>query len=107
MGYRKGDRRVVRSDRGESRRRAHRRRVPRSPRSPGLESANSLRGLTRAQVRSRLGGKPDRVVRIGHARGRCVEQWIYKNGKGSQVVNFVFEPGTPDPRAASNYADQK
>ena len=70
------------------------------------EAANSLKGLTRAQVRSRLGGKPDQIVRSA-TQGRCVEQWIYKNGKGMQVVNFVFDPGTIEPRASSYYSDQK
>ncbi|WP_435005392.1 tetratricopeptide repeat protein [Tundrisphaera lichenicola] len=70
------------------------------------ESAGSLRGLTRAQVRSRLGGKPDHVVRSA-TQGRCVEQWIYKNVQGSQIINFIFDPGTPDPRASSNYSTPK
>jgi hypothetical protein len=77
----------------------------RGPDVPG-EAANSLKGLTRAQVRSRLGGKPDQIVRSA-TQGRCVEQWIYKNGKGMQVVNFVFDPGTTEPRASSYYSDQK
>lgn len=67
---------------------------------------DSLKGLTRAQVRSRLGGKPDRVVRSA-TQGRCIEQWIYNNGKGMQVVNFLFEPGTTEPRASSYYSDQR
>jgi len=70
------------------------------------EPGESLRGLTRSQVRSRLGGKPDVVVRSA-SQGRSVEQWIYKNGKGVQVVRFVYEPGASEPRASASYSDQK
>ena len=70
------------------------------------EVGESLRGLTRAQVRNRLGGKPDQVVRSA-SQGRSVEQWIYKNGRGIQVVRFVHEPGTTEPRASASYSDQK
>jgi len=70
------------------------------------EPGDSLRGLTRAQVRSRLGGKPDLVVRSA-TQGRCVEQWFYKNGKNSQVVYFQIEAGTAEPRASAYYSDKK
>ena len=70
------------------------------------DGGDSLKGLTRAQVRSRLGGKPDVIVRSA-SQGRSVEQWIYKNGKGMQVVRFVFEPGNSEPRASAYYSDQK
>ncbi len=70
------------------------------------DTGNSLRGLTRAQVRSRLGGRPDQIVRSA-SQGRSVELWIYRNGKGTQVIRFVFEASTTEPRASSAYADQK
>ena len=70
------------------------------------EPNESLWGLTRAQVRSRLGGKPDVVVRSA-SQSRSVEQWIYKNGKGVQVVRFVYEPGNSEPRASAYYSDRK
>jgi hypothetical protein len=75
-------------------------------RDAASEPVESLRGLTRAQVRARLGGKPDVVVRSA-SQGRSVEQWIYKNGKATQVVRFVFEPGIAEPRASAYYSDQK
>ena len=75
-------------------------------RPASADSGDSLRGLTRAQVRGRLGGKPDVVVRSA-SQGRSVEQWIYKNGKGMQVVRFVSEPGNSEPRASAYYSDQK
>ncbi len=80
----------------------------RDPGSPAARTdpGDSLRGLTRAQVRSRLGGKPDLVVRSA-TQGRCVEQWIYRNGKGSQVVHFQIEAGTAEPRATGYYSDKK
>ena len=77
-----------------------------NPRPSPAEPGESLRGLTRAQVRNRLGGKPDVVVRSA-SQGRSVEQWIYKNGKGLQVVRFVFEPGQSEPRASAYYSDRK
>ncbi len=70
------------------------------PADPG----DPLRGLTRAQVRSRLGGKPDSIVRSA-TQGRCVEQWIYRNGKVNQVITFLIEPGASEPRAGSYYSD--
>jgi hypothetical protein len=70
------------------------------------EPIESLKGLTRSQVRNRLGGKPDVVVRSA-SQGRTVEQWIYKNGKGTQVVRFVYEPGIAEPRSSAYYSDQK
>ena len=74
--------------------------------APPAEAGESLKGLTRAQVRSRLGGKPDLIVRSA-SQGQSVEQWIYKNGKGSQVVRFLFEPGTTEPRASAYYSARK
>jgi hypothetical protein len=70
------------------------------------DAGESLRGLTRAQVRSRMGGKPDRVVRTA-TQGRCLEQWFYQNGKRTQVVQFAFEPGIDEPRASAFYSEQK
>ncbi len=78
---------------------------PGRPAAPA-ESADSLKGLTRAQVRSRLGGKPDQVVRSA-SQGRCVEQWIYRNGKVTQVVVFPFDPATTEPRASAYFTDRK
>ena len=104
MGFRKGDAGWYDPDAGQVR-------PPTAPpsraRRPAAGRGRRLaQGPTRAQVRSRLGGKPDLVVRSA-TQGRCVEQWIYKNGKGMQVVSFVFEPGTTEPRASSYYSDQK
>ena len=70
------------------------------------EGDDSLVGRTRDQVRSRLGGKPDLVVRAA-TQGRCVEQWIYRNGKQTQVVCFTIEAGTSEPRATAYYSEKK
>jgi hypothetical protein len=72
----------------------------------GREPTVSLEGLTRAQVRNRLGGAPDLVVRSA-SQGRSVEEWIYQNGKGIQVVRFIRRPGTSEPRASAYYSDRK
>lgn len=96
MGYRKGDNGWFDPAGQKSAPAA----TPETPATGG----ESLKGLTRAQVRSRLGGKPDRIVRRA-TQGRCVEQWIYSNGKGIQVVNFLSDPGTTEPRAGSYYSE--
>jgi len=67
-------------------------------------TSDPLKGLTRAQVRSRLGSKPDQIIRNA-SQGRCLEQWIYRSGKAIQVINFVIEPGTFEPRVTSYYVD--
>ena len=64
-------------------------------RSP-VDPANGLKGLSRDEVISRLGGKPDRVVRVA-TQGRVVEQWIYRGARESQYINFqgggsIFRP---------------
>lgn len=66
----------------------------------------SLKGLTRQQVRARLGGKPDRVVRSA-TQGQSVEQWIYSNGKTTQVINFVFTSQSVEPRASAYYSTRR
>ena len=76
------------------------------PNPGGGEPGDSLKGLTRAQIRNRLGGAPDVVVRSA-TQGRSVEQWIYKNGRGSQVVRFIRDPGSSEPRATAYYSDRK
>ena len=48
---------------------------------------NTLRGATRAEIRTRFGGKPDRVVRAA-SRGEFVEQWIYLSTKDAQYITF-------------------
>jgi hypothetical protein len=78
----------------------------RGPRRVSGDTGDSLKGLTRAQVRSRLGGKPDLIVRSA-SQGRSVEQWIYRNGKITQVVRFDFDPSITEPRASAYYADEK
>ena len=70
------------------------------------EAGESLRGLTRQQVRNRLGGKPDLIIRSA-SQGRSVELWIYKNGKGSQVIRFINDSSSSEPRASATYSDQK
>ncbi len=84
---------------------------PTRPAQPGPRNAppgdddglgESLRGLTRAQVRSKLGGKPDRTVRVA-AQGQTLEQWIYDSPKGTQVVNFLHLPNRPQPLVVSSY----
>jgi tetratricopeptide (TPR) repeat protein len=61
------------------------------------------RGMTRAQVLTKLGGKPDRVVRTA-TQGQVLEQWIYQSERRSQVVNFVQRPGVSQPTVLEYYS---
>lgn len=68
-------------------------------------SAEALvaREMTRDQVRSRLGGKPDRVVRVA-TQGEVVEQWIYSGTRGTQVINFRTRAGQLQPTVWNYYS---
>jgi hypothetical protein len=57
------------------------------------ETKDPLLGLTRGQVRARL-GEPERIARSA-TQGQVVEQWIYRLPKGSQFLNFTRIPGLP------------
>jgi len=72
-------------------------------RGAGSASSESLRGMTMEQVRSRLGGKPDRVVRSA-TQDATIEQWIYQGPRGTQVVNFRRTRGKAQPEVVANYA---
>ncbi len=100
MGYRKGDHGWFDPKAGPD--------AANQPAATGVDApanGDSLRGLTRSQVRSRLGSRPDQRIR-NFSQGRCLEQWIYKSGKGVQIINFLIEPGTNEPRVTSHYLDQ-
>ncbi len=73
------------------------------PMLAGPANANSLRGLTPQEVRTRLGGKPDRIVRSA-SQGQFVEQWIYLGARQDQFVNFLHNPGEPLPKVVAFYA---
>jgi hypothetical protein len=68
----------------------------------GAQSAN-LRGLTPQQVQTRLGGKPDRVVRTA-TQGQLIEQWIYYGVNQDQYLNFLHTPGESVPKLVAYYA---
>lgn len=57
------------------------------------ESKDPLLGLTRKQVRARL-GEPERIARAA-TQGQVVEQWTYRLPRGSQFINFIRVPGLP------------
>ena len=66
------------------------------------EPENVLRGLTQSQARSRMGGKPDQMVRSA-TQGITVEQWIYRTGKNDQYILFRIDPTTGEPRVTASY----
>ncbi|WP_406699778.1 hypothetical protein V5E97_13075 [Singulisphaera sp. Ch08] len=62
-----------------------------------------LTNLTPAQVRTLLGGKPNRVVFSG-TQGQLIEQWIYFGTKQDQYINFLRTPGSDFPRVVAYYS---
>jgi hypothetical protein len=60
-----------------------------------------LRGLTKAQVRAKL-GKPDQVVRSA-SQGAVLEQWIYR-GQKTQYINFLRRPHMTQPTVEAYYS---
>lgn len=74
-----------------------------APTPQSTVAGDSLRGLTRSQARSRMGGKPDRVVRAV-TQGMIVEQWVYPIGKVDQIVVFRIDASTSEPRVSANYS---
>jgi hypothetical protein len=74
-----------------------------APTSPAPLIAQGLRGLTGDEVRTRLGGKPDRVNYVA-TRGELIEQWIYHlDNKKVRFVNLLRSPGELKPRVIADY----
>jgi tetratricopeptide (TPR) repeat protein len=63
------------------------------PIPPPSGEGGLLRGLTKGQVRAKL-GVPNEVSRAA-VQGMIVEQWIYKGVRGSQYINFIQRPTMP------------
>jgi hypothetical protein len=70
---------------------------------PPARTSDSLRGMTLEQVRRRLGGKPDRIVRCV-TQDATIEQWIYLGPRGRQVVNVRWPRGKSSPEVIAYYA---
>jgi tetratricopeptide (TPR) repeat protein len=71
--------------------------------SPLPAVSKGLRGLTSDEVRTRLGGKPDRVNYVG-SKGQLIEQWIYHlDTKQVRFVNLLRSPGELKPRVIADY----
>ena len=65
--------------------------------------SQGLRGLTADEVRTRLGGKPDRVSYVA-AKGQLIEQWIYHlDNQKVRFVNLLLSPGELKPRVIADY----
>jgi tetratricopeptide (TPR) repeat protein len=73
-----------------------------SARPPPFVS-QGLRGLTADEVRTRLGGKPDRVSYVA-VKGQLIEQWIYHlDNQKVRFVNLLLSPGELKPRVIADY----
>jgi hypothetical protein len=73
------------------------------PNPATLPHSNTLRGLTPAEVRARLGGKPDRIA-WSATQGQLVEQWIYRGVNQDQYLTFLHASGDPLPKVVASYA---
>jgi hypothetical protein len=74
-----------------------------APRPATPARSSTLRGLTPQEVRSRLGGKPDRIV-WSASQGQLIEQWIYQGVNQDQYLNFLHATGEPLPKVVAYYA---
>jgi hypothetical protein len=74
-----------------------------APAAAAAPATTALRGLTPQQVRARLGGKPDHIVRTA-TQGQLLEQWIYRGVDQDQFVNFLHTPGDLLPKVVAYYA---
>jgi hypothetical protein len=74
-----------------------------APPPGGASATTGLRGLTPKEVRVRLGGRPDRIVRTA-TQGQLLEQWIYRGVDQDQYVNFLHTPGDLLPKVVAYYA---
>lgn len=62
-----------------------------------------LTNLSTTQVRTLMGGKPNRVNFSG-TQGQLIEQWIYFGTKQDQYINFLRTPGADSPRVIAYYS---
>lgn len=77
---------------------------PDAPRSD--PASQKLRGATEEEVKSRLGGRPNKVARTS-TQGQAVEQWIYYNATRIIYVNFVRTPGDSRPRVIAFFSRRR
>jgi hypothetical protein len=77
--------------------------VENRPSTPKVAKEGSLQGATRAEVIAKMGGKPDRIVRVA-SQGQIVEQWIYRAPKKTQYINFLAQNNSLQPRVIAHYA---
>lgn len=74
-----------------------------APENDPAPQNRKLTNMTPAQVRTLLGGKPNRVVFSG-SQGQLIEQWIYFGTKQDQYINFLRILGTDSPRVVAYYS---
>ncbi|CAN5681575.1 hypothetical protein BH23PLA1_BH23PLA1_18360 [soil metagenome] len=70
---------------------------------PAAQLPDALEGLTREQVRDRMGGNPERVIRSA-SQGQFLEQWIYRTPRGLQYINFLQITGRSQARVIGQYS---
>lgn len=81
---------------------AERRPPPVAAASPAAPS-DSLRNATPEEVRTRLGGKPNRKALVA-TQGQVTEQWVYEQARQLVYVTFLRRTNDPRPRVVSYYS---
>lgn len=62
-----------------------------------------LMNLTREEVRQRMGGNPERIIRSA-SQGQFVEQWVYPGPRGTQYINLLQPAGTAPARVVGHFS---
>jgi hypothetical protein len=75
---------------------------PAPPADRPASPTDSLLNNTPEQVIARMGGRPNRRVRVA-TQGRLIEQWVYSDPRTSQYITFLQRPGDSHPRVVSRY----
>jgi tetratricopeptide (TPR) repeat protein len=72
-----------------------------SPRAASSEL--SLKNSTPDEVRTRMGSKPSRIIRVA-TQSRVIEQWIYYGDRKTTFVNFRYDADQARPVVVSSYS---
>jgi hypothetical protein len=71
--------------------------------APAVVGSRGLLDLTRDEVREKMGGEPERVVRSA-SQGRTIEQWIYPGLQATQYLNFIIDSPTSPARVIGHFS---
>ncbi|AMV39506.1 hypothetical protein [Planctomyces sp. SH-PL62] len=69
---------------------------------PPVEGEQGLRGKTPAEVRAVMGLEPSSKTIVA-TKGRVILQWVFVETRQRRYVNFLYVPGSQNPRVASDF----